>query len=272
VTDRELLDYFSAETRTRGPRTVVMVAHPDDETIGAGGRLAEIDPAAIVIATDGAPGDPWFAREAGCAGRAEYAALRRRELDAALEAGGVPPERVRGWSFTDQEAALQLEALTRATRALFEELRPEVVLTHPYEGGHPDHDALAFAVHSARRALAPAARPAVLELAFYHQGTHGPVWGRFAGEPGRTITLSGPRLARKRAMMRCYRSQARVLAPFPLELERVRVAPDYDFCAPPDAAGFYYDAFRWARSGAEFLACAAEARAHLPSGPLSETD
>jgi len=31
-----------------------------------------------------------------------------------------------------------------------EQVKPNIVMTHAYEGGHPDHDALALACHIAR--------------------------------------------------------------------------------------------------------------------------
>jgi LmbE family N-acetylglucosaminyl deacetylase len=257
---RELVAWLASDSRARGPRTAVLVAHPDDETVGIGGRLAELDPGAIVIATDGAPRDAWFWREAGCAGRNAYAALRRRELDDALRAGGVPDGRLRRWPFIDQEAASNLGALTTAARRLIEELRPELLLTHPYEGGHPDHDAVAFAAHAAAAATPAARRPVLVEMAFYHHDGRGVAWGRFAGLAGARIALDEQRRARKQAMLSCHRSQARVLAACPLDAEHVRAAPAYDFTAAPPPGAFLYDLHRWPMRGADFLRAAAAAR------------
>ena len=39
--------------------------------------------------------------------------------------------------------------------------QPDVVLTHPYEGGHSDHDSTAFAVHLAAGILRRDGRPAL---------------------------------------------------------------------------------------------------------------
>jgi hypothetical protein len=55
-------------------------------------------------------------------------------------------------------------------------------------------------------------------------------------------------------MVGCYRSQERVLARFPLNIERVRLAPDYDFTVAPPAGRFQYDAYGWGVRGADFLA------------------
>src|SRR4029077_3455583 len=51
----------------------------------------------------------------------------------------------------DQQAAFRLAELARRLAALFAERGIAVVLTHACEGGHPDHDAVAFAVHGAAR-------------------------------------------------------------------------------------------------------------------------
>ena len=41
-------------------RTLVLVAHPDDETAGCGALLQRMDEPIIVFATDGAPRDKYF--------------------------------------------------------------------------------------------------------------------------------------------------------------------------------------------------------------------
>ena len=66
----------------------MVVAHPDDETVGAGATLPLFRRLLLVHATDGAPRDLADARAVGFADAAGYAAARRRELDAALAAGG----------------------------------------------------------------------------------------------------------------------------------------------------------------------------------------
>src|SRR5690242_7329714 len=53
----------AAGTLTR--RVLVVVAHPDDEAIGAGALLCGIPEATIVHVTDGAPADPGYAQRKG---------------------------------------------------------------------------------------------------------------------------------------------------------------------------------------------------------------
>ena len=75
---------------TPAPPTLIVAAHPDDETLGAGAQLGRCDRLTLVHLTDGAPRDPWFHRQAGVATRADYARLRAAELETALEAAGAP--------------------------------------------------------------------------------------------------------------------------------------------------------------------------------------
>ena len=130
------------------PRTLVLVAHPDDETVGAGSRLPRLAHARFAYTTDGAPRD---GEDAARHGRspAEYRELRQRELHAALALCGIRFDRVLDLGYPDQQAAVHLAHLARRVMDLLATERIDAVLTHPYEGGHPDHDATAFAAHTA---------------------------------------------------------------------------------------------------------------------------
>jgi len=66
---------------------MIVVAHPDDETMGMGAQLCRLDDALLVHATDGAPRDECGARAAGFASATEYAAARKAEVRAALATG-----------------------------------------------------------------------------------------------------------------------------------------------------------------------------------------
>jgi LmbE family N-acetylglucosaminyl deacetylase len=69
----------------------VVVAHPDDETIGAGASLRLFRRLVLVHVTDGAPRDLRDARAAGFETCADYAAARVRELRDALDVGQCRP-------------------------------------------------------------------------------------------------------------------------------------------------------------------------------------
>src|ERR1700760_3803120 len=68
-------------------RTLVLVAHPDDESITCGALLQRMRQPLVVFATDGGPQDEYFWGK--YSSRDNYVALRRREAEAALQAVGV---------------------------------------------------------------------------------------------------------------------------------------------------------------------------------------
>lgn len=247
----------------RTHRTMLIAAHPDDETVGAGALLAELADPSIVHVTGGSPANSADARAAGCATAAEYAAVRRHELLAALRLGGIGPERTRELGLRDQEAALDMAKLARRLRELFEETRAAAVLTHAYEGGHPDHDATAFAVHAACATMA--SPPRIVEFACYH-GLNG--WmepGHFLPDGPEVLetVLAEDARARRRAMLECFVTQRETLRIFSAGVERFRAAPRYCFTLPPHAETLNYERYDWRMTGARFRELAREALAEL---------
>lgn len=226
----------------------VVVAHPDDEIVSLGGTLHQFSRLHLVHVTDGAPRDLEDARREGFSTCLDYARARRRELCEALGVAGVQPLERLCLEAPDKQSA---ECLQQITKRLLPVLaQTDVVITHPYEQGHPDHDSAAFAVQAACALLrsAGASVPVILEFPSYHVAQGQPRFGEFWQDtecPETLIPLSQPAIDRKAAARDCFRTQRTVLANFPLSAERIRVAPRYHFaeCAPPGAS--FYDRLGW---------------------------
>jgi LmbE family N-acetylglucosaminyl deacetylase len=241
------LDEFCREG---SPAALIVAAHPDDETIGAAARLMAARDVRIVHVTDGAPRNLDDARRCGFATAAEYSDARRRELRDALAVAEVGMERTIWFGYADQEAAFHLEEIAGRLRRVFQETAPALVLTHPYEGGHPDHDACAFAVHRGA-----SGRPIVVaEFASYHAIGDGPLQFHFlpGGGAERLIPLNDRQQAVKRRMLDCFRTQKEILAPFGVSVERFRLAPQYRFLEPPHPGRLHYERHPWGMTGERF--------------------
>ena len=239
----------NASDLTAPPKTMVVAAHQDDEVIGVGARLPRLKSDVLIVhVTDGAPRDLKNAIEAGFSIREQYAAARQAEVREALELAGLVADQSITIGCPDQEATLQMVSLTRRMVELFDAYKPEIVVTHSYEGGHTDHDATAFAVHNAWRMLeqAGAKVPVVLEMTSYHLRTGDRTYFEFLpwseGEVW-TVTLTQAERELKREMFRRFRSQWSVVRRFPLQVERFRQAPAYDFTLPPAPGILDYERF-----------------------------
>jgi LmbE family N-acetylglucosaminyl deacetylase len=262
----EVLHQLARPERTLADLPLLLVvAHPDDEVLGLGSRLPRLRGLHIAFATDGAPRDMADARNLGFATREAYAAARTHEADEALAMLGVGQERVHRLGFVDQELALRLDDLVDRCASLIAELRPATVITHAYEGGHPDHDTLALAVRLAchRQLERDQSEPGVVEFAGYHDpdGSGRLVTGTFlpASVPTVTLRLSPTERTRKRQAMACYRTQAQVLRLFCPDREPLRVAPRYRFAAPPHPWPPFYEHFVRGLDGARWRKLAQQA-------------
>lgn len=258
--DRFLRDLAApAVVSLRAEHVALVVAHPDDETIGAGGQLLRLRGVTLVHATDGSP-------KAHPQHQA-YARQRRHELAAAVALAGVPRDAMISLGFVDQDASFHLAELARRLAALFEERNIEIVVTHAYEGGHPDHDAVSFAVDAARRLMVHrgADPPDVIEMPLYHRGATGMVAQQFvpADVPTVEVPLSDAAWAVKGRMLAAHASQAEVLTRFDSRVERFRIAPSYDFWVLPNGGSLHYESADWGMTGERWRELVAAASREL---------
>jgi N-acetylglucosamine malate deacetylase 2 len=251
------------------PRTMLVGAHPDDETVGAGARLHRLAGAQVVCITDGAPRDGQDASRHGLTPEA-YAQRRRAELEAALALCGIAPSRLTMLGCPDQQASLNMVPLARRLAELLSQHDVETVMTHPYEGGHPDHDATAFIVHAAVALVRQSggAAPDIVEWTSYHRGPDGVLTNEFLPCPAvdaQTVScpLSTDDRQRKLAVLACHATQRETLSHLPMDVERFRPAPACDFTQPPHAWKLHYEHHSWGMTGERFRQLATAALAEL---------
>ena len=172
-------------------------------------------------------------------------------------------------NFRDQEASLNLVEITLQLSQLIAEHEPEIIFTHPYEGGHPDHDACAFAVHHAvslNRGRG-GGRPLMIEAPFYHVGRGGFEVGTFLRQDGwmpeRVYELSDAEKLRKHELIERFATQRETLKGFHDSTERFRIAPVYDFGRPPHEGKLLYEHYPWGMTSERFCQLAERAETAL---------
>jgi LmbE family N-acetylglucosaminyl deacetylase len=172
-------------------RVLVLVPHPDDETLGCGGVLIQHgeqgDRIKVVFATDGAAGDAL-----GYYAGLDYLELRREEARRAGAILGV--EELVFWDYPDGRLA-EADDLSERLSALLEADRPDIVYRPSTLEMHPDHWALAAASEAALQRY----RPAVADFCYE-------IWATV--QPSHAIDISAV-WERKRKAIEQYQSQLR---------------------------------------------------------------
>ena len=114
------------------------------------------------------------------------------------------------------------------------EHRPEAILSHAFEAGHPDHDSCAML---ARWAGLKFSLP-VWEMPLYYRPTPASplIYQRFLYSNGDEVALcpTPEELAIKKRMLSQHRSQAAVISEFDVAREVFRPQPVYDFTVNPN--------------------------------------
>jgi LmbE family N-acetylglucosaminyl deacetylase len=215
--------------------TLVVVAHPDDESVGCGMLLQGMAAAGVLVCTDGGPviAQPWHRRI--FRSRTLYASKRLAEFRAATRIAGVRYTcQMKG--IRDQLLCKCLERAARLLAECIRQYRPDAILSHAFEAGHPDHDCCAFLSNWAGRTFSLP----VWEMPLYYRPTPSSplVYQQFLSCFGNEIELSAEpdKLLRKTQMVSAHRSQAAVVSKFDKTREVFRPQPTYDFSVNPNPA------------------------------------
>jgi LmbE family N-acetylglucosaminyl deacetylase len=208
----------------------------------------------VICVTNGAPRRGAYARDAGFSNWLDYAAARRRETEAALSLLERDIAPMHNLGIADQEAIFEL---VDTTRYLVDQIRSgfAYVITHAYEGGHPDHDSTAFCVHAACMLIAKGgwSPPAIVEAPLYSAPDGQYIFSRFVPNPDAgpsiSFTLTPAEKDLKRRMFDCHVTQKNALPSFSLDEEFFRLSPRYHFSAPPHSGDVGYNKFKWPVTG-----------------------
>jgi LmbE family N-acetylglucosaminyl deacetylase len=164
----KVLPLISREALTDGAPFIILSPHPDDETLGLGGLIAQAcqvgQKVHVVVLTDGAGSHPRSVEYPP--GR--LVDLRKAEVRAAGEILGLDPAFVRYLDLPDTQAPLegpQFDMAVRALCDLIQETGSKTVFVTWEQDPHCDHQAAAAIAKAAG-----AANPAVRLFAY-------PIWG-----------------------------------------------------------------------------------------------
>lgn len=183
-------------------RLLAVVAHPDDEVLGCGATIAEVNArggeVSVLILSEGAttqyPDQP------------DLVAQKRREAADALDALGGGE--LRWANLPDMRISLVPPAdVARPIEAAIRQFEPDWVITHHEADLNSDHRA----VHEAARVVTrPTVTSAVTLLTM--EVPSSTEYGYHAHEPNLAVPLSRDALAAKVAALECYDSEIR---PYP---------------------------------------------------------
>ena len=235
-------------------RTLVIVAHPDDEAVACAALLQRIREPHVLFCTDGGPMDPYFWGKYGS--REAYSQLREKEARLALQEVGVSNvEFLRtgsGEAVIDQTLFQHLPEAIPAVADVVARIGPDALLTIAYEGGHPDHDSCSFITAQIARDRSIAAWEMPIEPLFKKLERR---WQTFLApaQPSVTLHPTPSEIARKRRALRAYASQGNFDSIAAVD-ETFRPMPHYDYTRRPHQDILNYESWQWKMTGDEVAA------------------
>ena len=230
-------------------RTLVIVAHPDDEAVACAALLQRIREPHVLFCTDGGPLDPYFWSRYGS--REAYSLMRQNEARLALKAVGVENVeflRARsGEPIIDQQLFQHLPEAIDSVSDVVSRVRPNALLTIAYEGGHPDHDSCSFITSVIARAHSLPAWEMPIEPLFKKVERK---WQTFLSpaEPATLLHPTSDEVVRKGRALQAYVSQGNFDNIAGVD-ETFRPLPAYDYTRRPHQDTLNYESWQWTMTG-----------------------
>lgn len=198
----------TAQALDEASRLVVVAAHPDDESAGAGGLVAMAVacgvPVDLLVLTDGEGSHP----DSVTCSQDELAARRRDEARAAATALGSTVE-LTLFGLPDGGLAERCAEITTVLVDRLGDARDVLLLAPWRHDGHPDHETAGRAAAAA--AVRTGAKLLEYPVWFWHWGNPGNApWDRFVA-----LQLDDDAVSRKSAAVAAHRSQVAPLSPTP---------------------------------------------------------
>ena len=192
------------------------------------------------------------------------ARARRAELMRALQSLQLGEHRLQFLDIADQEAVFHIPKIAAYLAGLLVSRGINTVITHAFEGGHPDHDATAFAIHGACALLRRAScrPPAIIEMPLYHAWDGRVFYQSFCpGETTRAVHchLSWARKRLKRQALARFLTQRRFLGHLSCDTEMFRLVPAHNFLIVPCQGQTYYEQRKFGITRKQWEQAAAEA-------------
>jgi LmbE family N-acetylglucosaminyl deacetylase len=210
-------------TLEKARKILVLVAHPDDETIACSGLLQRAPESLVVFAVDGAPPHYGFADKFGSL--RHYSEKRFQESSRALRF--IPGSSFRrlampgGAWFMDQHLFLNLPEAFASLVETAGEFAPDLLVSHAFEGGHIDHDACHILARQAANVLA---LPGLEFPLYWRSEARGDVFQKFRSHDNSefALELSEQELAIKARMLSEYQTQNNLTSAFDPRIETFR--------------------------------------------------